>query len=180
MLSNLTIEKPYEHVLPLLQDMLPQHPVDGNCLYVREALLTDALLLDIREEQKDTFDASNPDLVYRQHAMLRILTPMNYTVFHGNDILLMATILLAGQGVAEISFLVDKRFVNSSRAVRFAMIKFFQEALQVIPFRRVQAKVKESFAVGRTFVEKLGMEQEGILKKFGPDGADYVMYGLIK
>ena len=47
-------------------------------------------------------------------------------------------------------------------------------------FDRVQAAVKKKFDKATRLAEFVGMQPEGILRKFGPDGEDYVMYGRVK
>ena len=180
MIYNLVIEKPYEHLITVWEEILEKAgEVDGHKLTIRQALPHDAFILDIREEQKDTFDNKDLDYLIRMHAWLNQLTPMNYTVFHGDKILMMITVLVVLPGVAEISFLTDNNFVNASKPVKVSMIKAFHAALRELPFRRLQAKVKEGFTIGTTFVEKLGFEPEGVLKNYGPTD-NYIGYGLIK
>lgn len=181
MIYNLLIEKPYEHVLIHWQERLKElGPVQGEEFSIRYAIPEDGLLLDIRDEQRDTFDKPSYDYLVRTHAHLNILTPMNYTIFHGDKLMLMTSIIIEATRVAEISFLVDKNLPGASKIVRFNMIKLFKQAIEDLPFPRIQARVKSSFQVGRDFVEKMGMEKEGVLRQFGVSGEDYIMYGLIK
>lgn len=180
MLYNLNVEHPYEYLLKVWQDVLEEvGEIDGKKLSIRKAEVGDALMLNIREEQKDTFDNSDVDLMIRTHAFLNMLSPMNYAVFYGDELMLLINIVVIIKGVCEISFLTDSCFPCARLAVRYAMIKAFKKALEELPFRRIQAKVREDFIVGRKFVEKLGLKTEGTLKKFGPDGHDYMMYALL-
>lgn len=181
MMYNLTIERPYEHLLNVWQEILAAvGEVEGHAITIRTALAGDALLLDVREEQRDTFNNKDIDYLIRAHAWLMMLSPMNYTVFHDDKILMMISISLIADGVAEISFLTDNNFVNSSRLVKIAMIKAFKEATDFLPFRRLQAKVKEGFDIGTRFVERMGMVSEGVLQKYGPEGDNYIMYGKVR
>lgn len=181
MMYNLAVERPYEHLLSVWQEVLaPYDDVAGKPLTIRKALAGDALLLDLREEQKDTFDNTNLDYLIKAHAWLSMITPMNYTIFHGDEILLMVSITPVFEGVAEISFLTDKNFVNADRRVKVAMIKSFKEATEFLPFRRLQAKVKEGFDIGINFVERMGLTAEGVLIKYGPEGDNYIMYGKVR
>ena len=181
MMYNLTIERPYEHVLHIWSDLLQSlGEVSGARFSIRTAEATDSLMLDLRPEQKDTFDVHDVDYLIRAHAWLMLMSPMNYTIFHGNDILLLVSVIPTAPGVAEISFLTDNNLVNATRNVRFSMIKAFKQGLDNLPFRRLQAKVKEGFDIGTTFVEKLGFTKEGVLNQFGPEGDNYIMYGQVR
>lgn len=177
MIYNLTIEKPYEHLLQVWQEVLAIH---GPEFSIRKAVPEDGLLLNIRDEQKDTYDNPTLDYLIRMHAFLNMLTPMNYSIFHNDNLMLMATVLPAAEGVGEISFLTDVNFVNAGRLEKLALIKAFHIAIRELPFRRLQAKVKGDFLIGQTFVEKLGFTTEGVMKNYGPKGDDYLLYSLIK
>jgi hypothetical protein len=173
---NPLYSRPYAHLIKVFEDILGEISKD---LHIRTALAEDVMMLDVRDEQKDTFNLKDPDTIIRTHAWIMQLTPMNYSIFHKDELLLMLTIMPLMSGSAEISFLVDKNFVNASKLVKMQMIKAFNKGLYELPFRRIEAKVKDTFEVGRTFVEKLGMSQEGVLRKFGPEN-DYILYSLIK
>lgn len=177
MIHNLTLNKPYEHLLQVWQEVLAE--ADAN-LFIREAIPEDGILLNIREEQKDTYDNPSLDYLIRIHAFLKMLTPMNYSIFHKNDLLLMANILPVAEGVGEISFLTDTNFVTAPREIKLPLLQAFHTVLRELPFRRLQAKVKHDFNIGKIFVERMGFVAEGVLKNYGPLGDDYIMYSLIK
>lgn len=178
MMYNLTVERPYSHLIHIWKELLDSvGEVEKGSFHIREALAGDVFLLDVREEQKDTFGGMNADKAIRMHAWLNILSPMHYSVFHDTNLLMMISIIPVADGVGEISFLTDNNFVNASRLVKVHMIKAFKEAVDLLPFRRLQAKVKEGFDIGTNFVERMGFEKEGLLKKYGPDEDNYWMYG---
>ena len=176
MLHNPAAERPYDHILHVFRDILSEESPD---FHIRKVITEDILLLDIREEQKDTFDNKDVDLVIRTHAWLSQITPMQYTIFHKESIFLLLTIMPLMSGIGEISFLVDNNFVNASKEVKKALLAAFHKGLAEVPFRRIEAKVKDDFVVGRAFVERMGMQQEGVLRKYGPSN-DYIMYSLIR
>jgi len=178
MLHNFVIEKPYEHVLHIFKDLLGKRNLPG--LSLEEAQVSHALALNVRDEQKDTFNNSEVDLIVRAQAGIRMMTPMNYRLALNNKTLLLCSILPVISGVAEISFLVDVNFLKLDRKEKIAVIRFFIEALDFLPFRRIQAKVRSDFDIGQNFVEHLGFKEEGTMRKFGPDGHDYKMYGLLR
>lgn len=180
MLYNLNVDPPFSHLLQVWQEVLEQAgPIHKKTLSIRKAEVGDAFMLNIRKEQADTFDNSDYDLMVRTHAFLNMLSPMNYSVFYGDDLLMLISIIVVIKGVAEISFLTDENFTCSILSVRMAMIKAFKKALNELPFRRIQAKVNNDFTIGKRFVEALGFEPEGTMRSFGPENTDYVMYSLL-
>lgn len=47
-------------------------------------------------------------------------------------------------------------------------------------YRRIQATVDAASPVARRYVEQLGMELEGTLRRYGPFDKDYLMYARVK
>ena len=45
---------------------------------------------------------------------------------------------------------------------------------------RVQTPIAADIAVNIRFIENLGFEREGLMKKFGPDGDDFYIYAKVK
>lgn len=174
-------ELPYAHLLTVWQERLADvGEVCGDHFTIRNAVAEDGLMINVRDEQSETFDNSNYHEIVRTHAWLNLLTPMNYAIFHGENLLMLISIFVIGKGVGEISFLTDDNFVKAPLAVRLSMLRSFQFAVTNAPFHRLQAKVKDSFMIGRKFVEGMGFENEGTLKGYGENGADYIIYGLAK
>lgn len=179
--NNYSWERPYGHMFEVFKEIFEDAgQVRGKSFSVELVEVPHAQELQIREEQKETFDNTNLDNLMRLHAYLNIMTPMNYTLRWGPDIMLIASVFPQTESVCEISFLVDKKFVESPLAVRLAVIKAFKRCIDSLPFYRKQAKVKSTFEIGQRFVESMGLTKEGIMRKFGPDRADYIMYALVQ
>tara|TARA_B110000503_G_scaffold114183_1_gene171556 strand:- start:84 stop:530 length:447 start_codon:yes stop_codon:yes gene_type:complete len=51
--------------------------------------------------------------------------------------------------------------------------------LKSTKIKRLQTSVKADFDLGQKFAEFLGLEKEGLMKNYGPDGADYYRYARI-
>jgi hypothetical protein len=180
MIHNFDIEKPYGHILHVWKELVDKVPaVKGAKFTIRESTPEDLMTINVRREQTDTFESKPLDFCIRAHAWANLLSPMNYTILHGEDKLLMVTVMPVSVGIAEISFLTDQAFVDSPLAIRLRMLKIFKEGLEELPFRRLQAKVRCDFQIGVNFVQYLGFEQEGVLKEFGPQGHDYIIFGRL-
>ena len=66
-----------------------------------------------------------------------------------------------------------KMFVKLIRENMARMTDEFQ-------FRRLQATARADAPKSRRFLEFLGFEREGLLKAYGPDGADHVLFAKIR
>jgi len=64
-------------------------------------------------------------------------------------------------------------------SVVLSVKKQLEEWMKQYDLQRVQAEVRSDFSAGRRFLEWLGMDLEGTLRKFGPNGFDYAMYARV-
>lgn len=73
-----------------------------------------------------------------------------------------------------------------SESVKKYPIDFHKNCLKVIAWyektekpRRTQFEVRATYAKGCKWAESLGMEREGLMRKWGPDGSDYYLYARV-
>jgi len=80
-------------------------------------------------------------------------------------------------GVCEVYFnLIEKRHIISQlRTVK----RFLDEQGKKYNVRRFHATVKCDFDIGKKFIEFLGFQCEGKLRKYNPDGSDAYLYSRI-
>jgi len=60
-----------------------------------------------------------------------------------------------------------------------AIKKDFARVAKEHNIKRVQTAIRKDFAQGKRFAEWLGLESEGLMRKFGFDGSDQYMYARI-
>jgi len=65
--------------------------------------------------------------------------------------------------------------------LRMAMIfkKKTENLIKQTKIKRLQTAVKANFELGHKFAKYLGLEQEGLMRHYGPDGSDYIRYARI-
>jgi RimJ/RimL family protein N-acetyltransferase len=56
---------------------------------------------------------------------------------------------------------------------------FLKEYAMINYIRRIQMTVRADFPRGLRFAEFLGFEKEGIMKSYGKDGADYILFARV-
>lgn len=63
---------------------------------------------------------------------------------------------------------------------KIKMIKTLRSHIDLITeedgLRRLQATVRDDFDIAKKFIEFLGFKREGLMKNYGPDGTDHIMY----
>lgn len=69
-------ELPYAHLLTVWQERLADvGEVCGDHFTIRNAVAEDGLMINVRDEQSETFDNSNYHEIVRTHAWLNLPTP---------------------------------------------------------------------------------------------------------
>jgi RimJ/RimL family protein N-acetyltransferase len=78
------------------------------------------------------------------------------------------------EGNVEVSLVAPKRV--SRGLLRMAAVYAFSQ----LDCRRISARTRASNLRVRKFIEKVGFQQEGVLRAYYRDGDDAVLYGLLK
>lgn len=103
-----------------------------------------------------------------------------YTGLVNGEIIGCAGVQIQWPGVGEawmmVSTLIEKYPLFVHRSVKKALIEI-QEQYQL---QRIQTTVLADFETAHKWVERLGFQCEGIMRKFGPDGSDHYRYALLK
>ena len=83
-------------------------------------------------------------------------------------------------GVGEGWLLGSKKMQDHPIAIGRAIKEVFIEYREHAGWWRVQSNVRADWPLAIKFIKFLGMEEEGLMKKFGPEGADYIRFAWIK
>ena len=107
--------------------------------------------------------------------------PLNgYTALLNDIPIALGGVYKMWDGVAEGWFIVGKHGKNFpiklARTVRFMAKKMINDNKLV----RLQASVCLNDKKALRFIKWLNFKEEGIMRKFGPDGVDYMRYAWVK
>jgi len=80
------------------------------------------------------------------------------------------------EGCGEAWAIPTKRIGEQKITIGRHFKRTFHEVAQDLKMRRVQAAVKVGYEEAHNLARFVGMTEEGLMKKYGPDGADYVRY----
>jgi hypothetical protein len=83
------------------------------------------------------------------------------------------------EGTAEMWVAISQEFKHCP-AVVVGIKRQMLEWIDDKNLTRVQATVKSDWSVGRRFLEWLGMDYEGTLRKLGPNGIDQCVYARVR
>ena len=99
-----------------------------------------------------------------------------WTVWEGDEVVLISGWYQAWEGVCEVSLLPTELF----RQKRVESIKLLKKHIQVLTkrYRRIQVNCRDE-ELFLKFAELLGFSYEGRLRKFGYDGKDHIMMSIV-
>jgi L-amino acid N-acyltransferase YncA len=139
------------------------HPSHGFELLERRVKETDLVLISLGDWQK----------VIEQLVSLGSA----YTLLVDGKVEACAGIARHDPGFGECWMLIPetaRRMVVTRWAIRV-----FLKEIETHNFRRLQAFVLCGFEAGKSFAEYFGFEREGIVRKYGPNGEDMILYARV-
>ena len=96
-----------------------------------------------------------------------------YTLFVNQKPVVAAGICILWNGVAEGWVMANKNIFDIKFLFAKEIKKRTDEVCKKNKIKRLQTSVKADFKVGVRFAEWMGLEKEGIMRNYGPDGSDY-------
>jgi RimJ/RimL family protein N-acetyltransferase len=104
---------------------------------------------------------------------------IGYSLIINGEIIGSAGVFLGGYGRGDCWMIVTTRISKYKKTVFKTVKNMLNEIAKKYHLRRLQTVVLPEFEAGKRFVEGLGFECEGCLKKYGPNGEDFLMYGRV-
>jgi hypothetical protein len=102
-----------------------------------------------------------------------------YSVFVNGDILFSGGILMLQEGFGEAWLLCSVLVYIYPLTVYRMASRLLNKTIEDCNLYRVQATPRTNWSTGYRFVESLGFQREGVLRKYGLDREDCYMYGRI-
>ena len=104
-----------------------------------------------------------------------------FTAYNNNTILGMGGFIELYPHLAEAWVIVLTNNNFSTLKIARNILKLFNKVANDYPrWERIQAAVQSDFDKGIRLIEFLGFENEGLMKKFGPDKQDYYRYAMVR
>jgi len=116
---------------------------------------------------------------HKKYAMYLEYDNASFTAFVDGKPIAAGGIFILWENVAEGWVLATNKIWNH----KLTMAKIFKKRTDVLikenKIKRLQTAVKADFELGHKFAKFLGLETEGLMKHYGPDGSDYIRYARI-
>ena len=88
--------------------------------------------------------------------------------------------LLDWPGVAHAWMLPSPALAQHPKISLTLLRQKLEETIRTHQLVRIQAEVQTTFTTGRRFIESLGFEHEGDMRRFGPDGSTFSRYAWVR
>ena len=119
------------------------------------------------------------DAMFEGEAMELEQTGLAYTCLINNEPIASAGMKLLWDGVAEGWVLATSKVWNHPLVIARAIKKNFARLAMEHKIHRVQTAVRAEFGIGIKFAKWLGLENEGLMKRYGFDGADHYRFARL-
>lgn len=136
--------------------------------------------MELREQEKNYFDLF-PDFMERVKMQAK-RGPCFTAICEGEGIASCWGFAQMWPGVFEVwlltSTLIEKSFEHK-RCMVLTSISAIADAAIGLQAHRFQMTINPRFSYSERFAKALKFEQEGVLKAYGPDGSDFLLYARI-
>jgi hypothetical protein len=143
---------------------------------MRVEYLTRAHILDAAAQRSSTVIGSL-DLILRALDVYS-LPKHGLAYLEGGEIHAVAGIVPLWEGVGEAWAIPTKHIGKRKIVIGRHFKNTFHMVANDLKMRRVQAAVKVGYKEAHNLARFVGMTEEGLMKKYGPDGADYMRYAI--
>jgi len=116
---------------------------------------------------------------HRKYALYLKQFGMSFTAIVGNKPIAAGGIYVLWEGVAEGWVMATSEIWNHPIAMARTFKKRTDVLIETSNIKRLQTTVKTDFKLGHKFAKWLEMEEEGVMKHYGPDGSNYTRYARI-
>tara|TARA_R110000824_G_scaffold208881_2_gene394694 strand:+ start:454 stop:894 length:441 start_codon:yes stop_codon:yes gene_type:complete len=82
-------------------------------------------------------------------------------------------------GVAEVWFLSTDKVHHQVRPIVKIVFKYLKILIEEQELVRIQSAVRADWPEAQRFAQFIGLENEGLMKKYGPDGSDYFRFAKV-
>lgn len=124
------------------------------------------------------FDRRNLELFggFQDYLQAYAQTGVAYTAIGDGEIYAMFGMWQLWPGVSEAWLIPSNKIDRKVIAMHRASLRFFEYAAEQTNTKRLQFTVHTRNERADRWAQRCHFEREGLLRKYGPDGADYWMY----
>jgi hypothetical protein len=120
-----------------------------------------------------------PPVQISQFVHRMVVPDMSFSGFVNGQVIACGGIYPVWDGVGEAWFLGSQLIHKHKAAVTKAVKRHLVGIMEEYKLHRVQAHVMEDWPGARRWISFLGMQEEGVLRKFSPEGLNYIQFARV-
>ncbi|MBN2323805.1 MAG: hypothetical protein JXQ30_08720 [Spirochaetes bacterium] len=102
-----------------------------------------------------------------------------YSAFDGESLVFCGGVVIYWKGVGEGWLICNHTIRKYIREVCFYVGEYLKKIISEDDLHRVQATVPAQWGQGVRFLERMGFQREGLLRKYSKDAEDYYIYSRV-
>ena len=120
-----------------------------------------------------------PAIEVSQFVETMVVKNLSFTGVLNGQIIACGGIYPIWDGVGDAWFIGTNMVFNHPIKVTKIVKKYLIELMSGNNFHRVQAYVRHDWEDAQRWIEVLGMQKEGIVRKYSPDGRDHILFSKV-
>ena len=142
------------------------------------------MMLKIKKFEKEDLNMIETNFHFPESskaAMMKETCLSAYTALLESKVFMIGGVYGLWQNVGEAWFIASNKIHESARPfIRFAKTDVMQKVVDENGLWRVQAVCKEDWPAALKFARFMGFEPEGVMRKYGPEGMDYIRVAWVR
>jgi len=124
-------------------------------------------------------ESFRPEIEISQFVVDMVVPKMSFTGVTENTIVAAGGIYPIWDGVGEAWFLGSSNLKHNPLSAVRALKKHLNIIMKKHNFHRIQAMTEERFVNSKRWMGFLGMEEEGLMKKYCPNGRNFIRWAKV-
>ena len=124
-------------------------------------------------------ESFRPEIEVSQFVEGMVVPEMSFTAVTENLVLAAGGVYPIWDGVGEAWFISGENLKDNSIAIVRQVKKHLNSIMKQHNFHRIQAVTEERFINSKRWMGFLGMEQEGLMKKYCPYGRNFIRWAKV-
>ncbi len=124
--------------------------------------------------------AGDPTLIERTHYICSSPGVLAYTLVRNGLVIAVIGGHILWPGVMQVWMITSDRCREFPKDFHTSILKTMDFVIARYNLRRIQCEVKYGYDEGVRWITSLGFQCEGIMREYGPEGSDYILYARVK
>ena len=120
-----------------------------------------------------------PPIEVSQFVETMVVKNLSFTAVNNGKIICSGGIYPIWNGVGDAWFLGTNMIFDHPLKVTKIVKKYLNELMNLNSFHRVQAYVRHDWEDAQRWIKVLGMQVEGVVRKYSPDGRDHILFSRV-